>query len=290
MVFPGVTTRLSYKGEDGKLVPLATSTQGSWVIKNATSGTYQFEIVDSAVKVNGKLENLQGERSKTFTLNPNQRAQIKVILKKTPVGLIIVLVVLVVVLIVWLIIAMKDHHPDLPKILAPPIPGVNVPVPKAIPLPLLLPIPPVPHHVPIPIPIFIDGGYYACPDDDLPADAGEQLETVQPPPSSAEAIDFRPVNGSANIPADEPILIYFSAPMDEMSLRDPKAIQVSGSKSGSIHGYVIYHSRDSYAEFIAPNGFMVGETVTVSMTGQLLKDATGQPMALNYEWSFSIGK
>ncbi len=280
--FSGVSTRLSYQGDDGVFVPLATSSKGSWLIKNAASGTYKFEVVDTSVMVDGRSEDLQGGRSKTFTLQSDQRAQIKVILKKTPTGLIVVLVVLVVVLIIWYLLEMREH-PSLPNLLVPPIPGVTVPLPKGIPLPLLLPIP-----VHGPVPIFIDGGCYVAPSQEISPEPYGSLQDVQPVPPGPEAINFTPKNSMEDVPVDAPIQVYFSRPMDIDSFADPECISVVGSLSGIVQGKISYGVSDNYMEFRSDVEFVPGEKVTVSLAGEKIRDIYGQSLTLDYEWSFKI--
>ena len=275
-LFHGVSSRLSFRNTDGEFVPLTTSSQGTWVLKNAMAGEYQFEITDTSIMVNGKRQALQGNLSELFSLQSDQRATIKVILKKTPVGLILVIVVLIVFVIIWYLVANQDHLPKVPGLLVPPIPGITAPLlPKAAPLALmLLHLPPSPHG---PVPLFIDGGVYM----------GASYP-VASEPSAPEAIRFSPPMESTNVPVDSAIHASFSTPVNEASLQDHRSVSVQGSLSGPLHGTISYNPATLRMKFVADKKFTPGETITVTLMGAFIKDASGRSMALNYEWRFTV--
>jgi hypothetical protein len=192
-VFGGVGTTLFFQKEDGTFTPVASSRQGSWVLRNAPTGNYQIEI-DRTAEINGKTETLEGSRTKTFTLKPGERAEIIIVLKKVPVGVIVLISVLIVGLIILLIASREDIK--LPKpgaLLLPPIPHLPlIPPPRALLIPLLIFAPPGRPFLGPP-PIFFDGGFYyhhdsfshrdpsvdAAPYDTLPKEVVEE----QPSPS-----------------------------------------------------------------------------------------------------------
>ncbi len=163
-IFNGVQSSLSFKNDTGKYIQISTSKNGQWFLKNAPAGTYQLKLADS-FEHDGKIVNLSGDRVKIFRLPAGKRAEIQIILKKTPVGLIIVLSVVIVGLIILAILASHDL-PDIP--IPPKPPSLILPLPPiGLPLPLHLFFPPVPplHAVgPLPpIPLFIDQGIYIAP-------------------------------------------------------------------------------------------------------------------------------
>ena len=158
-VYGGVGTTLFFQQETGTFAPVTSSRQGRWILRNAPTGNYQVEI-DPTAEINGKTENLEGSRTKTFTLKPGERAEIIIVLKKIPVGVIVLISVLIVGLIILLIIARKDRPPKLSDLLIPPIPHLpGIPPPRALIIPLLIF---APHGRPFlgPPPIFFDGGFY----------------------------------------------------------------------------------------------------------------------------------
>ena len=158
-VYGGVGTTLFFRQENGTFAPVASSRQGRWVLRNAPAGNYQIEI-DRSAEINGKTETFDGSRTKNFTLKPGERAEIIIVLKKVPVGVIVLISVLIVGLIILMIVAIKDRPPKLSDLLIPPIPHLpGIPPPRALAIPLLIF---APHGRPFlgPPPIFLDGGFY----------------------------------------------------------------------------------------------------------------------------------
>jgi hypothetical protein len=158
-VYSGVGTTLFFQQENGTFAPVASSKQGRWVLRNAPEGNYQIEV-DPTAEINGQTETFKGSLTKTFTLKPGERAEIIIVLKKVPVGVIVLLSVLIVGLIILMIVAAKDRPPKLSDLLIPPIPHLpGIPPPRALVIPLLIF---APHGRPFlgPPPIFFDGGFY----------------------------------------------------------------------------------------------------------------------------------
>jgi hypothetical protein len=158
-VYSGVGTTLSFQQENGTFVPLASSRQGSWILRNSPAGNYKIEI-DQTAEINGKTENFEGSRTETFTLKPGERAEIIIVLKKVPVGVIVLISVLIVGLIILLILATKDNPPKLSDLPLPPFPHLpGIPPPRGLIIPLMIF---APHGRPFlgPPPIFVDGGFY----------------------------------------------------------------------------------------------------------------------------------
>jgi hypothetical protein len=168
-VYSGVGTTLFFQQENGTFAKAASSRQGSWFLRNSPPGKYKIEI-DRTAEINGKTETFEGSLTKTFTLKPGQRAEIIIVLKKVPVGLIVLGSVLIVGLIVLIIVATKDRPPKLGDLLLPPIPHLpGLPPPRALAIPLLIF---TPHDLPFPgpPPVFFDGGfYYHGPIDTAPS-------------------------------------------------------------------------------------------------------------------------
>jgi hypothetical protein len=158
-VYSGVGTTLFFQQENGTFAPVASSRQGRWILRNSPAGNYQIEI-DRTAEINGKTETFEGSRTKTFTLKPGERAEIIIVLKKVPVGVIVLSSVLIVGLIILMIVAIKDRPPKLSGLLLPSIPHLpGIPPQRGLVIPLLLF---APHGRPFlgPPPIFFDGGFY----------------------------------------------------------------------------------------------------------------------------------
>ena len=158
-VYSGVGTTLFFQQENGTFAPVASSRQGRWVLRNSPAGNYQIEIDRTAV-INGKTETFEGSLTKTFTLKPRESAEIIIVLKKVPVGVIVLISVLIVGLIILMIVARKDKLPKPSDLLLPPIPHLPVILPpRALVIPLLI-FAPHGRPFPGPPPIFFDGGFY----------------------------------------------------------------------------------------------------------------------------------
>ncbi|MBN2385051.1 Ig-like domain-containing protein [bacterium] len=280
-VFSGVSSTLSVQDEKGEFVEIAHSEKGSWILKNAPAGTYRITLGDT-ITVNGKSESLKGDRSETFTLPSDQRAELTVQLKRTPVGFIVVISVVVVALIIWLIARNADNLPDVSRLFIPPLPkpGSNIPLPRAVPLGHIgLP---VPSGVYIgPQPLFYDGGYYIASDER----SGEGVDEKELPP---EAVSFYPQMNETNVPRDTTIWVFFSSEMDESSLIDERVLRVIGTSSDIIKGSVRYDAQNKKLEFIPEAHFQPSETVTVTLMGKLVRNVYGSVLAADYEWSFSV--
>jgi hypothetical protein len=183
-VYGGVGTTLFFQQENGTFAPVTSSRQGRWILRNAPKGNYQIEI-DPTAEINGKTETFEGSRTKTFTLKPGERAEIIIVLKKVPVGVIVLISVLIVGLIILLIAARKDRPPKLSDLLLPPIPHLpGIPPPRALLIPLLI-FAPHGRPFPGPPPIFFDGGFYyhgSSSIDTTPYDAQPPMVVQDRPP------------------------------------------------------------------------------------------------------------
>ncbi len=158
-VYDGLGTSLSFQQENGTFSPVASSRKGSWVLRNSPAGNYRI-MIDPTVVIDGKTETLEGSLTKNFTLKPGERAEIIIVLKKVPVGVIVLLSVLIVGLIVLAILARDNRLPKLKDFPHPPIPRLpGIARPRALLIPLVI-FSPRGRPFPGPPPIFIDGGFY----------------------------------------------------------------------------------------------------------------------------------
>ena len=201
-VYGGVGTTLFFQQENGAFAPVASSRSGSWVLRNSPAGNYQIEI-DRTAEINGKTETFEGSRTKTFTLKPGERAEIIIVLKKIPVGVIVLISVLIVGLIILMIAARKDKLPKLSDLLLPPIPHLpGMPPPRALVLPLLI-FAPHGRPFPGPPPIFFDGGFYHHGSSSI-----DMAPYYAPPPTVVE--DQPPEHPASSVPPspDERLFVY----------------------------------------------------------------------------------
>jgi hypothetical protein len=159
-VYDGVGTSLFFQQENGTLSPVASSRKGGWVLRNSPAGNYRI-AVDRTVVIDGKTETLEGSLTKNFTLKPGERAEIIIVLKKVPVGVIVLMSVLIVGLIILAILARDNRLPKLRDFPHPPIPHLPgiIAHPRALLIPLVIFSPPGRPFLGPP-PIFIDGGFY----------------------------------------------------------------------------------------------------------------------------------
>jgi hypothetical protein len=205
-VYEGLGTNLSFQQENGTYSPVASSRKGSWVLRNSPAGTYRIAI-DPTVVIDGKTENLEGSLTKNFTLKPGERAEIIIVLKKVPVGMIVLLSVLIVGLIILAILARDNRLPKLRDFPHPPIPHLpGIAPPRALLIPLVI-FAPRGRPFPGPPPIFIDGGFYY--NQDLPSNWDSSMETTPSyeklqeypasslPPSTGENIFVYPRKGQS---------------------------------------------------------------------------------------------
>lgn len=279
-VIDGVRSTLFFENEKGEFVEVASSERGNWLLKNSPAGKYKLEI-DEFMTVNGKKEELRGNRTREFSLKSDERAEIRVILKKVPVGFIIIISVLVIGIIIWAILK-QDDFPDIGKLLVPPLPSPRLlpPLPKArpIPLPLFTPF----GRVYIgPSPVFIDGAFYASHH----RDEEEKLtdEDLMP-----EATSFFPQMNAENVPGDTPIHVFFSTDMEASSFEEDRLIRVIGAESGRMKGTMSYDSSRRKLTFIPAGPFTPGESVKVTIMGKLIEDERGNNLTADYEWTFRI--
>jgi hypothetical protein len=194
-VLNGVGTTLFFQQKDGTFATVASSRQGRWVLRNSPMGHYRIDI-DPTAEINGKKETFEGSLTKTFTLKPGERAEIIVVLKKIPVGVIVLISVLIVGLIILMILARKEKPPKLSDLLLPPVPHLpGIPPPSVFVVPLMIF---APHARPFlgPPPIFIDGGFYyhgPLSVDMAPYDEPTPVVDEQTPISSAPSLSSSPV-------------------------------------------------------------------------------------------------
>lgn len=278
-VLNGVSTVLFCKTSEGLYRQVTTSTNGSWTLQNAVPGTYRIEVAEK-VSLNGRTEKIKGERTCTFRLPADKRADIQVVLKRTPTGLVIALAVVFVVLVVVALVAVAANNdtklPSLPKV--PPLPPLPKRLPLAVPVPL--PLPPPPGPLLPPPPLFIDGGVYVA----VHASADRPRQVADP-----ETVRFYPTHEGRDVAVDSAVAVWFSAPVRPVLVQggeEPAAITVRGSKSGAVPGVCTYDAGKRMVEFHPSRPFAPGETVTAVLWGRSVKYGAGSNLACDYEWTF----
>lgn len=285
-IINGLESNLLFKNASGKFVKVSTSQKGQWILKNAPAGTYRLELAES-FEHDGQIVKLSGNRAVNFKLPADKRAEIQVILKKTPVGLIILLSVLVVGLIIVAILV-ADDLPDLPvPPLPPPLRVVPPPIVRPLPVDLFFPHVPGPPrvgHLPPP-PLFIDYGIYVAPYGHGHSHGVADHNAAE----QQEAVHIHPHDGAVNVPVNTNIEIYFSVDIDERCLEDSSMMIVVGSESGPVSGEINYTRSEQKMEFVPMEPFAARELVRVKLNEECIFDSADSSTLSNYQGSFTVG-
>jgi hypothetical protein len=220
-VYSGVGTRLSFRQGNGPFSPVASSRKGSWVLRNSPAGSYQI-AVDRSVVIDGKTETLEGSLTKNFTLKPGERAEIIIVLKKVPVGVIVLISVLIVGLIILMILARNDRAPKLRGPARPPIPHLpGIPPPRALLVPLLIFSPPGRPFLGPP-PIFIDGGFYYHQGSSSNWESSIETTPYYEPPSAVieDKPQENPLSSVPQLPAEKLFVYPRKGQSEEQQAKD----------------------------------------------------------------------
>ena len=208
------------------------SLAGEWGISRLPPGKYRVNVV-AVLDAGGNIrETRSGDRETDFSVKSGQTAEVKVILKKTPTGLIVVAVVTVVIIAVAIaVIAGKSGN-------MPPLPGQVLA--HLLPPPLIRPI------------IFAPELWIGPVDGSFPRErsAPPRVTSVHPEPASAVA--SRRVMPTLTL----------SQPVDEAKI-SPDTILMLGSKSGLVPGAATVHR--GLLRFAPAHDLVPGEAVTVTV-------------------------
>jgi hypothetical protein len=268
----GVLSEL-YIERDGRWELLRREERGEWTLSGLVPGRYRIRVVKWA-KPDGEIEELDGDNEETFTLREGESARLRVVLEKTPTGLIIVLSITVVVLVAVLIYLLV--HDDL---------DLELPAPDELPLP---PVPPVPRFMrfwlPPPDVVILD---FIPP----PAPQTWAEEQYAPPTGRRETgpprvIDYYPLDGDSAVPRDSTIWLEFSAPLDPESL-DHRNFVVQTARGAEILGGIYYDESRERAVFHPLRPLAPGEEITVTLYGQAIRSARGRRLSEAYRWTFA---
>jgi len=253
----GVLVEL-YQVHKGKDVFVQRSLAGRWGVDGLPPGQYRVKVA-ALLDAGGHIRDPRAGRSEdTFWIKAGETGDAKIILKKTPSGLVVVAALTVVVLVIALAILLRDS--DIPS---PPSPGDVAG---------LLPD--------IPIPTFVDfgdiGPIYPGPDtwsdEDVPPP--HVTSTYPRPGATVRPGFFRP---SAT----------FSQEIDEDDL-EPDTMRVLGSKSGLVPGKTILDQ--GVLQFDPKVPFQDGETVTVTISADDVDNLAGKNLEHDFSWSFRVGE
>jgi hypothetical protein len=241
----------------GKEIFLQRSLAGEWGVSQLPPGKYRLRVV-AVLDAGGNIrETRSGDRETDFSVKSGQTAEVKVILKKTPTGLIIVAVVTVVVIAVAIaVIAGKSGN-------LPPLPGqvlAHLPPP-----PLIRPIILAPE-------LWIGPGYGSFPRE---RSAPPRVTSVHPEPGSAVA--SRRVMPTLTL----------SQPVDEAKI-GPDTILMLGSKSGLIPGATTVHR--GLLRFAPARDLFPGEAVTVTVRARGVVNPDGIRLESDFSWSFQVAE
>jgi len=241
----------------GKEIFLQRSLAGEWGVSQLPPGRYRLRVV-AVLDAGGNIrETRSGDRETDFSVKSGQTAEVKVILKKTPTGLIVVAVVTVVIIAVAIaVIAGKSGN-------MPPLPGQ-----------VLAHLPPPPLIRPI---IFAPELWIGPVDGSFPRErsAPPRVTSVHPEPGSVVA--SRRVMPTLTL----------SQPLDEAKI-GPDTILMLGSKSGLVPGTTTVHR--GLLRFAPSRDLFPGEAVTVTVRARGVVNPDGIRLESDFSWSFQVAE
>lgn len=243
----------------GKEVFLQRSLAGEWGIDELPPGKYRLRVV-ALLDGAGHLRDANpGDRETDFTLDAGQTAEVNVVLKKTPTGLLVLAAVTVVVLVVALALILQKGHgnPKPPRFSAPPL-SRGAP-------------PPVPLRAVVVAPeIWVDPLWGPPPPDREPS-----------PPRATSVV---PESGA--VVADRHVVptVTFSQPLD-VSRVSPDTLAMLGSRSGLIPGRTVVEN--GLVRFQPSLSLAPSEVVTVTVRSRGIVNRDGRGLESDFSWSFS---
>ncbi len=239
---------------------LQRSLAGEWGVSLLAPGKYRLRVV-AVLDEGGHIRDARsGDRETDFSVKSGQTAEVKIILKKTPTGLIVAVSVTVIVLVVALAIIMAKND------IRPPLPGQVL---------AHLPPPPPPgllHHIVIAPELWIGpvGGPYP-----RERSAPPRVTSVFPEPGSV-------VSTRRILPT-----MTLSQPLDETRL-GPDTIRMLGSRSGLVPGATTVHR--GLLRFTPARDLLPGETVTVTVGADGVVNPDGIGLENDFSWSFQVAR
>jgi len=255
---PGTLVELFGIDKRGKEIFLQRSLAGEWGVSQLPPGKYRLRVV-AVLDAGGNIrETRSGDRETDFSVQDGQTAEVKIILKKTPTGLIVVAAVTVVVLMVAIAIIVgksgSGHVPSPSGVLAH------------------LPPPPLIHPIVVAPEIWIG-----------PMEGSYRRETASPP----RVTSVLPEPGS--IVTGRRILptVTMSQPLIEARL-SPDTILMLGSKSGMVPGTTTLHR--GLLRYESFRDLVPGEDVTVTVRRDGVVNPDGVRLDADFSWSFHVAE
>jgi hypothetical protein len=244
---------------------LQRSLASQWGVDGLAPGRYRLRVV-AIVDGGGNIrETRSGDRETDFKVKAGQTAEIKIILKKTPTGLIVAASLTVIILFVALAIILREHD------ISPPLP----PFPSPGDLPHF-PLPPGP---PINAVVVAPEIWIGPP----PGPPGPPVHREQVPPPRVTSVIPEPgalVSGLRVKPT-----LTFSQPIDESRVT-PDTILVLGSASGLLPGTTVMSH--GLLRFEPSRDLIPGETVTVTVRAAHVVNPDRRRLERDFSWTFRV--
>ena len=253
----GTLVELFSLDKHGNETFIQRSLAGEWGVSQLPPGKYRLRVV-AVLDANGNIhESRAGDRKTDIDVKDGQTAEVKIILKKTPTGLIVAASVTVVVLVVALAIILGKNN-------------INPPIPAGV-LGHLPPPPPLGHVVIAPE-LWIG-----------PVDGPVRRERTSPPRVTSVLPEPDSVDAALRI---SPTLTL-SQPLDESKIA-PDTMLVLGSKSGMVPGTTTV--RQGLLRFVTTQDLIPGETVTVTVKARGVVNPDRVRMENDFSWSFQVAE
>ncbi len=224
-----------------------------WGIADAPPGRYRV-VVERRIGEEGHIEPLKGAKKKEFTLKEGQNAGVRILLKGKPPTAAIVVGALVGVAIIWALVeAFSGGHADLPDILLPPLPALDIGAD-----------------------IFFHASWYSSTVGGM---GGRDA-------SAPRLVANFPLHHDPRVDPATHLFLNFSEPVRPDW--DGETLQAIGSGSGRVDGRFVHHPGGDMVEFVPAAPFVSGETVTVTLDGDRVEDLAGNAMGDKVSFSFSV--
>jgi len=252
-----------FRREKGGERFLGRSLASRWGIDALPPGDYRVKVA-AVLDDEGNISDPRaGDRETSFRLGAGERAELRIILRKVPVGLIVIAAVTIVVLIVVAIVLVREGDIDLPNI---PDPGGIL---NALPM-----FPPLDHIVFYgELPGGIDFG-----------DGWTEGRRDLPPPRVTSAF---PRQGSLVSASRIAATVTFSQPVRPSKIRND-SMKMLGSKSGIVRGRTVFEK--GLLRFVPGGDLQAGETITVTVSGEDVENESGDEMGRDFSWTFRLAR
>jgi hypothetical protein len=257
----GTLVELFKVEKNGDEVFLQRSLAGEWGVDGLLPGRYRLKV-PAIIDAGGNIrETRSGDRETDVTLKAGTTSEVRIILKKTPTGLIVAASITVVLLVVAAAILMSDHNVKIPP---PPLPPPE----------LLFP----PLYVPL-RPVVLSSEIWIVPP--MGVERAERMEPAVPP----RVTSVVPAPGATVTQRFVRPTLTLSQPIDERRLT-PETMLMLGSASGLIRGDTVY--RRGLLQFQPERELVPGETVTVTVRARGVVNPGGGRMEGDFSWNFRV--